>query len=668
VCDAAAVQRVAEHLPRLLAALLADPAARLDALPHLRGAVDAGTVGGAGSVRDGGPVPGALRCVHDLVAGHVAARPDAVAVAFEDERVTYAELDRRSTALARHLRRAGVDVGDLVAVQLGRGVDLVVTTLAVLKAGAAYLPMDPAHPASRRRFVLADAAPRHAVVRGTTVEHDQVAVVDLDRLPADDPAPEQPLPAPSLDRLAYVIYTSGSTGRPKGVAVDHRGLANLFAGSAGFGFDHDDVWMLFHSCSFDFSVWEMWGCLGHGGTLVVVPAETTLSAEAFWRLLRRHGVTVLNQTPAVFREMTLDGAGLVEGLPIRHVILGGEKLEPAHLAAWRRHGVPGAAVTNMYGLTETAVVATRHRLDGDEGAVIPIGGPLPGTQLCLLDPAGAPVPDGTAGELCLSGADLAWGYLGRPALTAERFVPHPMIPGARMYRTGDLARALPGGGLEYLGRADEQVKIRGYRIEPGEIVAALVTHAAVRDAVVLAETTAAGVDRLVAYVVPVGAAPSAAVLRGHLRGLLPEHMVPGRFLDVPAIPVTSSGKVDRQALPRAGRSLAVVEPRTPTERRVAACVAEMISLPEVGRDEDLFDLGWHSLLMARLAVRLRDEFAVHVPLPDLFAEPTVERIAALVDAARPAGAGRAAVPAIGRVDRRRFEVDDATRLPGSMRS
>ena len=691
VCDAAAVQRVAAHLPRLLAAFLADPAARLDTLPQLGGAVapqaagdgtrtGTGWTGAPGAVRDGGPVDAPLRCVHDLVAGHVAARPDAVAVAFEDEQLTYAELDRRSTALARHLRRAGVGVGDLVAVQLGRGVDLVVTTLAVLKAGAAYLPMDPAHPASRRRFVLEDAAPGHAVVRGTTVEHDRVAVVDLDRLPADGPADgpvHEPLPAPSLDRLAYVIYTSGSTGRPKGVAVDHRGLANLFAGTggpggpgggAGFGFDHDDVWMLFHSCSFDFSVWEMWGCLGHGGTLVVVPAETTLSPEAFWRLLRRHGVTVLNQTPAVFREMTLDAAGLVEGLPIRHVILGGEKLEPGHLAAWRRHGVPGAAVTNMYGLTETAVVATRHRLDGDEGAAIPIGGPLPGTQLCLLDPAGDPVPDGTAGELCLSGADLAWGYLGRPALTAERFVPHPAIPGARMYRTGDLARVLPGGGLEYLGRADEQVKIRGYRIEPGEIVAALVTHPAVRDAVVLAETTAAGVDRLVAYVVPVGAPPSAAVLRGHLRGLLPEHLVPGRFLDVSAIPVTTSGKVDRQALPRAGRSLAVVEPRTATERRVAACVAEMISLPEVGRDDDLFDLGWHSLLMARLAVRLRDEFAVHVPLPDLFAEPTVEHIAALVDAARPAGTGRAPAPAIGRVDRRRFEVDDATRLPGAMRS
>lgn len=377
---------------------------------------------------------------------------------------------------------------------------------------------------------------------------------------------------------------------------------------------------------------------------------------------------MLNQTPAVFREMTVMSPQRLAGLALRHVIFGGDKLEPGHLAAWWAHGNPATRLTNMYGITEITVHATYGPIGIGDG-VVPIGGPLRGTELCLLDAEGDPAPDGEAGEICVSGGGLAWGYLGQAALTATRFTPHPLLPGRRMYRSGDLARRWPDGTLEYLGRADDQVQIRGYRIEPGEIVATIVTSAAVRDAVVLVGPGPTGVQRLVAYVVPeTGATPSRAELRDHLRGRLPEYMVPGRFITIETIPLTVNGKVDYRALPSAADPVGQAEPATDTERKVARLVGEMVALPRVGRDDDLFDLGWHSLLAARLVSRIQEEFAVSVPLPDLFAEPTVERISAMIDAGVHSVDRPAAVPAISRVDRSRYQVAaGAALLPEAMR-
>jgi amino acid adenylation domain-containing protein len=623
-------------------------------------------------VWDGGPAPLVTRRVHEHLAGHAADRPSAVALICGDTRIDYRELDRRANALARRLRAAGAGRGDLVALHLERSAEFVVAAAAVLRAGAAYLPLDLGHPAERLRYVLDDAAPRFALVHGSPLGHDGPAVLDMaDPDDGPDPGtgpPDAPDAPGGLDDLAYVIYTSGSSGRPKGVPVTHRGLAALLAGTGDLAFTDHDVWMLFHSCAFDFSVWELWGCLVHGGTAVVVPPEATVSARAFWDLVQRHRVTVLNQTPAVFREMTAAAPDRLAGLAVRHVILGGEKLEGAHLAPWRAHGSPSAVLTNMYGLTETSVVATRGTVIERADGVVPIGGPLAGTTLCLLDPEGDPVPPGEAGEICLSGPHLSRGYLGRPGLTADRFTPHPRTPGQRLYRTGDLARRRADGALEYLGRADEQVQIRGYRVEPGEISAVLLTHPAVTDAVVLAETAPTGHDRLVAYLVSGGpAVPSRAELRGHLRRWLPEYMVPGRYVVVPAVPLTGSGKVDRRALTTAGAEMTSgpgrAEPATPTEARVVVLTGEVGGHGRIGRDDDLFDLGWHSLLMTRLATRIRDEFSVELSLQDLFAEPTVERISALVDAAAPV-APAAAIP---RVDRSRYRVVAGAGLPEAMR-
>jgi amino acid adenylation domain-containing protein len=655
----------AGHLGTLLAAFAADPDRVLGALPRLPRAA----VAAAGSVWDGGPAPRVTRRVDELLADRAAARPAATALVCGDVRIGYRELDRRVGALAARLRAAGAGRGDLVALHLERSVEFVVAAAAVLRAGAAYLPLDLGHPEQRRRYVLDDAAPRFALVHGRDLGHDGPTVLDMADEAVDATAAETGPGAHEddpggLDDLAYVIYTSGSTGRPKGVPVTHRGLSMLLAGTGDLGFTERDVWMLFHSCAFDFSVWELWGCLVHGSTAVVVPPEATVSADAFWDLVHRHRVTVLNQTPAVFREMTAAAPGRLAGLAVRQVILGGEKLEPAHLAAWRAHGPPSAALTNMYGLTETTVVATRGAVAQRADGVVPIGAPLAGTTLCLLDPAGEPVAPGEVGEIGLSGPHLTPGYLRRPGLTAERFTPHPRRPGERLYRTGDLARRCADGALEYLGRVDEQVQIRGYRVEPGEITAALVNHPAVRDAVVLADTAPTGHDRLVAYLVPAGPdAPSRAELRGHLRGRLPEYMVPGRFVTVPAIPLTGSGKVDRRALPSAGREVGRAGPATPTEARLVALAGEIVEHDRIGHDDDLFDLGWHSLLMARLATRIREEFAVEVALQDLFAEPTVEGISALVDAAAPV-APAAAIP---RVDRSRYRVEAGAGLPEAMR-
>ncbi|WP_431972729.1 amino acid adenylation domain-containing protein, partial [Nocardia sp. bgisy134] len=486
--------------------------------------------------------------------------PDATAVVADDSALSYAELDARANRLARHLISLGVGPESLVAVAMPRSPDLIVTLLAVIKAGGGYLPIDVTYPADRLAFLFADAAP--ICVLSTAAEIDGLPVGDLPVVVLDAPETVARLKGiPSLavtdtdrvapvnpDSVAYVIYTSGSTGTPKGVTVSHRSVLTLFANTRDrFGFDEADVWTMFHSYAFDFSVWELWGPLLHGGRLVVVDYSTARSPELFLELLRREHVTVLNQTPSAFYQLAdveQAAAERPDGLSLRYVIFGGESLDLGRLVRWyARREDSGPQLVNMYGITETCVHATWLPLDSQLAASTSasvIGQGIAGLRTSVLDGRLRMVPVGVVGELYLAGVQLARGYHERPGLTAGRFVADPFgAPGERMYRTGDLVRWRADGQLEYVGRSDFQVKLRGFRIELGEIEAALARHDAVARAVVVVRGEG-GVDRLVGYVVPeVGVGVDVEELRRFVGDGLPSYMVPASVVVLDGLPVTT---------------------------------------------------------------------------------------------------------------------------------
>ncbi|WP_410585855.1 amino acid adenylation domain-containing protein [Amycolatopsis sp. lyj-23] len=618
-----------------------------------------------------GAEPGAAKAAHELFAEHAAAAPHDIAVSWDGGELTYAELESRANRLAHRLRAAGAGPERLVAIFLPRCAEWLVSVLAVFKAGAAYLPLDPAHPAERVSYVLADSGAAVLITRAGAPEFDGV-VLDLDtedltRLPERfDAGPVDP------HRLAYVIYTSGSTGRPKGVLVEHGSLANLIAGMPMFGFGDGERWTLFHSTAFDFSVWETWGALARGGTVVVVGPDAARDPQAFWDLVRRHRVTVLSQTPAVFALLTGAAPDRLAELDLRHIVFGGEKLEAAQLTDWWAHGNGTARLSNTYGITEVTVLLSDGPVAADAAGPPPLGLPMAGTELHLLDEHGEPAGIGVTGELHVGGLGVARGYLGKPALTAERFVPHPSRPGARLYRSGDLARRNADGSLDYLGRTDHQIKIRGHRIEAGEVEAALEELPGVRQAVVVAGDDAAGQRRLVAYLAGTLSEVDVPVLRARLGVRLPGYMIPARFVPLAEFPLTANGKIDRAALPDPGRDAGeYAEPSTESERRLAELIGGMLKAPRVGAHDDLLALGGHSLMVARLALRIQDVFAVDIPLRELFTEEiTVARIARLVDAAVAAGATAAPARRIGRADRARYAAGtsgDRLSLPDGLR-
>ncbi|MGW6235934.1 amino acid adenylation domain-containing protein [Streptomyces sp. NPDC055094] len=590
------------------------------------------------------PAPRPSVTLPRLVERWAARTPAAPAVTCGRDVLSYGDLNARANRLAGALIRRGAGPGNTVAVLLPRSVHLVTAILAVSKTGAAYLPIDPAWPADRVGMIMADARPVCVLTpddpAGPLEEFSSADPVDADRT-----APLTP------GHAAYVIYTSGSTGRPKGVVVEHHSVVSLLENAAaGFGFHAGDVWTMFHSCAFDFSVWEMWGALAHGGRLVVVPHEVSRSPREFLGLLARERVTVLNQTPSAFYALVAaDDEEPERGrdLALRRVILGGEALRPARLRSWfRRRGDASPVVVNMYGITEVTVHATRLDLNARHGAEpgSPVGTALPGTRLYVLDGRLRPVPPGTAGELYVAGPGVARGYLDRPGLTASRFVADPFgPPGSRLYRSGDLVRWRPDGGLEYLGRADDQVKVRGFRIEPAEIESALLAVPGVAQAVVAAvpddgEHGGGGGDaRLVAYVVPAReataghAGPFTARLREHLRERLPGHLVPALFVPLESLPLTANGKLDRAALPApapAAPVRAAGSPGTPQERRLASLYAELLGTGPVGPEDGFFDLGGDSLRATRLVSAVRERFRVELDVRDVFAHPTVADLAA----------------------------------------
>ncbi|MBW4720371.1 non-ribosomal peptide synthetase [Saccharothrix obliqua] len=580
-------------------------------------------------------------CLHEAFARRAALVPRRVAVSCGDDQLTYAELDERAAALAARLRRCGVGRGARVGVCVDRSVDLIVAVLAVLKAGAAYVPVDPDNPAGRVAFVLSDSevALTVAVIRTADALADWAGPVlwsDADE--GDDPGVvEFPPTAAEPSDVAYVIYTSGSTGTPKGVEVEHRSAVALVEQVGElYEVDEFDVWTMFHSIAFDFSVWEVWGALLFGCKLVVVPAQVTRTPALVLDLLRRERVTVLSQTPSAFRGLVAAdaAAGPPAELSLRLVVFGGERLDVAVLAPWiARRGDDSPALVNMYGITETTVHATHRRITAADLAhpeVSPIGHALPGLRVEPRTGEGLPVPPGEPGELFVSGTGVARGYLNRPELTAERFV---VLDGERWYRSGDRA-ALVDGGLVYLGRVDRQLKVRGYRVEPGEVEARLLSCARVGTALVTARDFGDGDVRLVAYVAPPPApdpvAPTEAELTAAVADL-PGYLRPSRFHVVDDIPVTAQGKADLAALVALTEPAEVAEPVDGSAAAVVKAIVDEVLLRDVPPEGDLFDHGATSLSLARIIAMVNNRFGTALTGAELD-EPT---IACLADVAGP---------------------------------
>ncbi|MFG3975092.1 amino acid adenylation domain-containing protein, partial [Pseudomonas aeruginosa] len=583
---ASTVERLAGHWRNLLRGIVANPRQRLGELPLLDAPERRQTLSEWNPAQRECAVQGTLQQRFEEQARQ---RPQAVALILDEQRLSYGELNARANRLAHCLIARGVGADVPVGLALERSLDMLVGLLAILKAGGAYLPLDPAAPEERLAHILDDSGVRLLLTQGHLLERlprqAGVEVLAIDGLVLDGYAESDPLPTLSADNLAYVIYTSGSTGKPKGTLLTHRNALRLFSATeAWFGFDERDVWTLFHSYAFDFSVWEIFGALLYGGRLVIVPQWVSRSPEDFYRLLCREGVTVLNQTPSAFKQLmaVACSADMATQQPaLRYVIFGGEALDLQSLRPWfQRFGDRQPQLVNMYGITETTVHVTYRPVseaDLEGGLVSPIGGTIPDLSWYILDRDLNPVPRGAVGELYIGRAGLARGYLRRPGLSATRFVPNPFPGGAgeRLYRTGDLARFRADGNIEYIGRIDHQVKVRGFRIELGEIEAALAGLAGVRDAVVLAHDGVGG-TQLVGYVVADSAEDAERLresLRESLKRHLPDYMVPAHLMLLERMPLTVNGKLDRQALPQPDASLSQQAYRAPgseLEQRIAA--------------------------------------------------------------------------------------------------
>ena len=645
--DAATVRRMWGHLGHLLAAAAAEPERRIAELPLLS-AVERAEALAAGT----GPAPGLFPdgVLHALFEEQAALRPDAVAVEFEDARLTYAGLEARANQLARALRRRGAGPGTIVGFDVPRSLEMVIGLFGILKAGAAYVPLDSSFPRERVAAMIEDCRPVALLsLEGAIGPDVPLPVVRLD---ADRPLLERESPAPlsggaTADDLAFVMYTSGSTGRPKGVMVPHRGLLNRFLRSQEISRigPHD---ALLHKAplAFDFAIWEALGAMTAGGRTVLARPGGHVDFPYLARLLDERQVTLFHFVPSLLDAFLAQEETAGCGAAARQAFIGGEALTPALRDRFFER-FPRVPLDNQYGPTEASIDVTWLRMlpDGPRPPVTPIGFPHPWCAAHVLAPSLEPQPERVPGELFLGGVCLARGYLGRPDLTAERFIPDPYGNGARLYRTGDLTRRLPGGAIEYLGRIDHQIKIRGVRIEPGEIEAALLAHPRLREAaVVLHESPGAAGKRLVACFVAEEPAPDARELRALLALTLPETMIPSAFVPLPALPRLASAKIDRRALariePPAGSEeagpLLPAAPRAPAEELIAGIWTELLGIEPAQADDDFFALGGHSLLAAQLAARLRELFGVELPLRAIFEAPTVAGIAVRIEAVRTA--------------------------------
>lgn len=635
-----AARRVAGHYSTLLAGAVADPGARLLDLPLLDAAeLRAVTTTPNATAR---PYP-ADRTVLDLIRAQAAATPGAIAVSAAGRHLSYRELLDRAEQLAVALRAGGVRPGDLVALHLDRTADLPAALLAVLATGAAYLPLDPGYPAERLALVLRDSGAVLMLADREPSPLVAAAAPAVLRLPAPsayDAAEAVPGAAPGPNDVAYVLYTSGSTGRPKGVAVGHRALVNLLTSFADLlGSDHRHTWLGLTSLSFDISALELYLPLITGGRLVLSPDGLAVDGPGLLALIGAEGVTHVQATPSGWRViLTAGSAG--DALTAVTGLAGGEAL-PLPLA--RELQAHTSRLFNVYGPTETTIWSTCSELPAAPERVR-IGAPIANTQVYIVDEQLSPMPLGLPGELLIGGDGVAHGYLGRPELTAERFVQSPFgPPGARLYRTGDRAVWSPDGELEFLGRIDDQVKIRGHRIELGEIESALLEHPDLAQTAVAVRTEDDGEPFLAGYLVPASGAraPAPADLRDHLMRTLPAAMAPQRWLTLDRLPLTPNGKLDRRALPVPPRDVpapqaadsgthADADADSETTGTIRRIWAEVLNLPDVGPEDDLFDLGGHSLTVIRIAARIRDALGVELDFDVFFDVPTPAGIAAAI--------------------------------------
>lgn len=631
--ERATILRLLGHFQTLLEAIAANPDARIADLPllskeELRLTHEWSTSESAYE-RDSS--------VHELVEAQVARRPDATAIVFGERRLTYGELNDRANQLAHYLRRRGVGLEVRVGVLLEPSIEFVVALLAILKAGGSYVPLDLGYPRSRREFMLADADVKLLLTtRGQTEVGDNTEVVYLadDWQQFESESRENLRTGTTAEDLAYVMYTSGSTGQPKGVAVTHRAINRLVRNQNYVQLDETDHIGQVSNVAFDAATFEVWGSLTSGATLVGLAKETVISPSEFKRAIAEQRITVMFLTTALFNQVAHSEPDAFA--PMRYLLVGGEACEPQSMRRVLENGKPQHLV-NACGPTETVTFCACYdiREVAADARTIPVGRPVSNTELWVLDQYGQLLPAGVPGELHIGGDGLAREYLGRPGLTAEKFVPHPFstTPGARLYRSGDLARYLSDGNVDLLGRMDQQVKIRGFRIELGEIEAVLNEHAAVRESVVTVRQDVPGEKRLVAYVVA-DSEPVVHELRSWLRERLPENFVPAFFVMLDKLPITPNGKVDRRALPAPEQTASFVPetmaPRTAEEEKIAEIWSDVLDIKPIGIEANFFELGGHSLLATRVVTRISETFGVNLPLRVLFDSPTVAGVAAQV--------------------------------------
>ena len=634
--DAATIARMMEHYQRLLEEVVADPAQAQSALPLATEAARRQLVVEWNDTTTAYPRDST---VHQLVAAQAARTPEAVAVICADKQLSYRALNRQANQLAHYLRKVGVGPDVLVGICVERSPEMVIGLLGVLKAGGAYLPLDPAYPAERLAFLLQETqAPvlltqRHLLER-LPVHGARLVCLDTDWADIARESETDPAGRATAENLAYVMYTSGSTGQPKGVEIRHRGIVRLVCGAGYAYFGASETFLQLAPISFDASSFELWGALVHGARCVLFPG-TMPAPQELGAVLQRDRVSTLWLTASLFNTV-IDEAP--EALPgVRQLLIGGEALSVSHVR-WALTQLPGTQIINGYGPTESTTFTCCYPIPRHlppAVSSIPIGRPIANTEVFVLDQHLQPVPIGMPGELYVGGDGLARGYHKRPGLTAERFIPHPFRadPGARLYRTGDLVRYLADGNLEFLGRTDQQVKLRGFRIEPGEIEAALARHPAVREAVVVMEEETSDDKRLVAYFVPrQEPSPPISELRSLLRAKLPEYMVPAAFVPLRALPLMPNGKLDRKALPSPERVRPELEngfvaPRSPVEARLAEIWTSLLGIEPVGVHDDFFALGGHSLLATQVMSRLRTTFQLDLPLLTIFEAPTIAGLA-----------------------------------------
>jgi amino acid adenylation domain-containing protein len=630
--DPETIARMAAHFRTLLSSIVADPQQAIGRLPlvdadHRRRILEASR-GAVVGYPDEASIPA-------LFEAEAARRPDAPAIVDGDATLTYGELNARANQLAHWLRERAPQLPPRIGVCLERGRDLVIAMLGILKAGAAYMPLDPALPRERLMLMQDDAALSLVVTDLTLLpllpRRDSAICMDRDAPEIGKASTANPESSVRADDVAYVIYTSGSTGTPKGVVVRHRSVVNLVRSADYATLSQDEVIAQIANPAFDAATFEVWGALLHGARLAIVPRDVALSPTGFAAYLAERGITTLFLTTALFNQVARDAPTAFAHC--HNVLWGGEAAEPRHVAAVLAAGAP-RRLSHVYGPTETTTFATYHdvRAVASDATNIPIGRAIANAEVYVLDSYGEPCPPDVPGEIFIGGPGVAAGYLGRPELTAERFVAHPFSgdPDARLYRTGDVARRRGDGAIEFLGRADRQLKIRGHRIEPGEIEAALARIPGVREAIVLMHGSTSDDKRLSAYVVPANPTPpNPDDLWRELRSTLPDYMVPGAFVFIAAIPLTPNGKVDRTKLPdpkdlAEGRIGWHVPPADPTQQLIAAIWEDLLGVKNIGRDDNFFDRGGHSLLAARMVDRVASSLNVEIPLATLFTHATLD--------------------------------------------